>query len=298
MRCKRLAVLLGTIIWALTLLLAQTQIPPYLRQLTDHPAPDYSPCLHPEGKLLAFVSEREGGRQIWLVEVTTKRVKRLTKTGNNWAPNFSPDGRWLAFVSDRAGQPQIWVMRVESESDARQLTRYHEDSPVWSPDGSMIAFVSRRTGEPSLWVMNSDGTMQKLLVRMPGREVRHPVWSPDGKRIVFWANFTGEPSLWEYRLDERALVQLTEVSGNIEKLSCSESGWLVFSASWTGQWEIWAIPLIGGKPTQLTELKRQAREPALSKDGRYLAFVSDISGNLDIWFMETPSAMWVRVGKK
>lgn len=298
MRSVRLIVLLVTIALALALLLAQPQIPSYLRQLTDHPAPDYSPCWHHEGKFLAFVSEREGGRQIWLVDVTTKRVRRLTKIGNNWAPGFSPDGRWFVFVSDRAGQPQIWAMRLDSEGDARQLTRYHEDSPAWSPDGSMIAFVSRRTGEPSLWVMNADGSMQKLLVRMPGREVRHPVWSPDSKRIIFWANFTGEPSLWEYRLDERSLVQLTEVIGNIEKLSCSDSGWLAFSAAWTGQWEIWAIPLFGGKPTQLTELRRQAREPALSKDGRYLAFVSDISGNLDIWLMETPSTMWERVGKK
>ncbi len=299
MRGERLFVSLGLSLFALvSLLLPQSPIPPYLRQLTDHPAPDYSPCWHPDGKSLAFVSEREGGRQIWLLDIETRRVRRLTKTGNNWSPCFSPDGRWLVFISDRAGQPQIWMMRSDGTSEAKQLTRYHEDSPVWSPDGSMIAFVSRRTGEPSLWVMNADGSMQKLLVRMAGREIRHPVWTPDSKRIIFWANFAGEPSLWEYRLDERSLVQLTEVSGNIEKSSCSESGWLVFSAAWTGQWEIWALPLAGGKPTQLTELRRQAREPALSRDGRYLAFVSDISGNLDIWLMETPSSMWVRGGRK
>ena len=162
----------------------------------------------------------------------------------------------------------------------------------------MIAFVSRRTGEPSLWVMNADGSMQRMLVRMPGKEIRHPVWTPDSKRIIFWSNIAGEPSLWEYRLDERSLVQLTEVSGNIEKASCSASGWLAFSATWTGQWEIWALPLVGGKPTQLTELRRQAREPALSRDGRYLAFVSDISGNLDIWLMETPTAMWLKAERK
>jgi TolB protein len=280
-----------------SLLIGQSQISHQLRQLTDHPAPDYSPCWHPDGRLIAFVSEREGGRQIWLVDVTTKRARRLTRTGNNWAPSFSPDGRWIAFISDRAGQPHVWAVRVDAETEPRQLTRYHEDSPAWSPDGSMIAFVSRRTGEPSLWVMNADGSMQRMLVRMPGKEIRHPVWTPDGKRIIFWSNIAGEPSLWEYRIDERSLVQLTEVSGNIEKASCSASGWLTFSAAWTGQWEIWALPLVGGKPTQLTELRRQAREPALSRDGCYLAFVSDISGNLDIWLMETPTAMWLKAGR-
>ncbi len=301
MKSERLLILFGLValmlVW-MTLLLAQGQIPSYLRQLTDHPAPDYSPCWHPDGKSLAFVSEREGGRQIWLLDVGTKRARRLTRTGNNWAPSFSPDGRWLSFISDRTGQPQIWVMRVDGEGEARQLTRYHEDAPTWSPDGNLIAFISRRTGEPSLWVMNPDGSMQKLLVRFHGREIRNPLWAPDGKRIIFWANFTGEPSLWEYRLDERTLVQLTEVTGNIEKPGCSESGWLVFSAAWTGQWEIWTLPLAGGKPIQLTELRRQAREPSLSGDGRYLAFVSDISGNLDIWLMETPSSMWARVSKR
>lgn len=280
------------------LLLGQEKSPYQMWQLTDHPAPDYSPCWHPGGKKIAFVSEREAGRQIWLVEVGSKRVQRLTKQGNNWSPSFSPDGRLLAFVSDRAGQPQIWVMPAEGEGTARQLTRYHDESPAWSPDGTMIAFVSRRTGEPSLWVMNPNGTMQKLLVRMPGREVRHPTWSPDSRSIIFWANFTGEPSLWEYRLQERALVQLVDTVGNIEKPACSKAGWLAFPAVWTGQWEMWTLPLIGDKPLQLTELRRQVREPAWSPDGRLLAFVTDLSGNWDIWLMEVPAGLGAEAKEK
>lgn len=286
-------------VWALWgLIFSQGQLSHQLQRLTDHPAPDYSPCWHPNGKSIAFVSEREAGRQIWLVDIASKRVRQLTKTGNNWAPSFSPDGLWIAFISDRAGQPHVWVARTDyTDAEPRQLTKYHEDSPAWSPDGSMIAFISRRTGESSLWVMNPDGSMQRMLVRTTGKEIRNPVWTPDSKRIIFWSNIAGEPSLWEYRLDGRYLVHLTEISGNIEKASCSESGWLAFSAAWTGQWEIWAFPLAGGKPTQLTELRRQTREPALSRDGRFLAFVSDISGNLDIWLMETPSSMWLSVKK-
>lgn len=203
---------LRTCRWALWgPIFSQGQLPHQLQRLTDHPAPDYSPCWHPNGKFIAFVSERVAGRQIWLLDIESKRVRKLTKTGNNWAPSFSPDGRWIAFISDRAGQPHVWVARTDyTDAEPRQLTKYHEDSPAWDPNGSVIAFVSRRTAKSSLWVMN---------------------------------------------------------------------------------------PLAGGKPTQLTDLRRQTREPALSRDGRYLAFVSDISGNLDIWLMETPSSMWVSVKK-
>lgn len=274
---------------ACVLLAGYESQPKRMFQLTEHPAPDYSPCWRPDGKAIAFVSERELGRQIWLTDIEGKRARRLTKTGNNWSPTFSPDGRQLAFVSDRMGKPEIWVMDADSGGEARQLTRYHEDSPAWSPNGAMIAFVSRRTGEPCLWVMNTDGSMQKLLVRSPGKEVRHPTWSPDSNGIIFWANFAGEPSLWEYRLNERALVQLTDTAGSIEKPNCSKNKWIAFAATWTGQWEIWAIPLFSGKPVQLTELRRQAREPAWSPDCRYIAFVTDISGNMDLWLLEVPA---------
>ncbi|MCS7224797.1 MAG: hypothetical protein NZ959_09620 [Armatimonadetes bacterium] len=260
-----------------------------LTRLTEHPAPDYEPSFRPDGRAIVFVSEREGGRQIWQTDLSGKRTQRLTKQGNNWKPSFSPDGRYLVYLSDRAGAPHIWMMEVATGREMR-LTTYNEDWPAWSPDGSQIAFVSRRTGEPCLWLIDRDGGRATLVLRLPGREIRKPVWTPDGKGLVFWSNLAGEPSLWLFRLGSRELVHLAEASGPIENPAVSATGWVAFQAAWTGQWEIWALPLADGAGrVQVTELRRNVRDPAWSPDGNTIAFASDLSGNWDVWLMSFPT---------
>ncbi len=269
-----------------------------LIRLTDHPAPDYSPAFRPDGRFLAFVSEREGGRQIWLVDVTGKSCRRLTKQGNNWSPSFSPDGRTLAFISDRAGAANVWTLDLTTGRETR-LTAYHEESPVWSPDGSQIAFLSRRTGEPSLWVMNPDGSQQTLALRLPGREIRRPSWTPDGKGLLFWSNLAGEPSLWTCPLTGRGVVQIPDAVGPIDSPTVSSTGWIAFLSAWTGQWEVWALPLTdGGRPVQVTQIRRNLRDPAWSPDGKRIAFASDMSGNWDLWMISSPMVTTERVKKR
>ena len=177
-------------------------------QLTRDPGVDISPAWRPDGKALAFVSNRQGGMHILVVADNCQFEKKLTDTGNNSAPVFSPDGKEIAFVSDRAGAPNIWKMTADG-GNPQQLTRFNETEPAWSPDGEWIAFISQRTGAPALWIMRRDGSCQTMLVNVPGKPVARPTWSPDSREILFSGNITGTFDLWACTRDGVAMRQVT-----------------------------------------------------------------------------------------
>lgn len=88
----------------------------------------------PDGHWLAFYAGPRGDRDIYIVEVATGKVLRLTYGGNNTAPCFSPDGMWIVFSSSRDGDHEIYVMRLDG-SRVTQLTdnNYDDWQPNWGP---------------------------------------------------------------------------------------------------------------------------------------------------------------------
>ncbi len=155
------------------------------RPLTAGEKQDGEPRWSPNGQMLAFVSNRGGTRQIWLLSPGAAEPRQLTDhpVGAH-EPVWSPDGSRLAFLAlgpDRAGEPvipeekderkrlirvrehrhkldgrgffgamreHVWVIPVAG-GPARQVTDgpYDDASPSWSPDGALIAFVSDRSAE-------------------------------------------------------------------------------------------------------------------------------------------------------
>jgi Tol biopolymer transport system component len=145
-----------------------------------------------EGQI-AFVSNRDGNDEIYLMNVDGTGLSNLTQhpAADDW-PTWSPDGSKLAFVSDRNGNRQIYIMNADG-SNVRQLTDSENGArhPVWSPDGQRIAFVSSifTTEEVSLevqWV-NVDGTELTTVFDGEGYGGR-PAWSPDGQELLFDVN--------------------------------------------------------------------------------------------------------------
>jgi TolB protein len=99
----------------------------------------------PETEKIAFVSDREGSPQIYVMNADGSGVTRLTSPpARSLAPTFSPDGHTIAFASDREGSMQISVMSADGSRVSR-LTNPPGSyrTPVFSPDGQEIAFVSQ-----------------------------------------------------------------------------------------------------------------------------------------------------------
>jgi TolB protein len=197
----------------------------HVRALTVGQGVDTTPSWSPDGRFIAFASDRNrfgGQADLWMID-RLRHVPRpfLTTPTGELSPAWSPDGRWIAFASDRDGDAEIYKVRPTGGLAIR-LTKNDdtEDEPAWSPDGRRIAFVSDRSGQPEIYTMRADGSHVRRLTRNPLSD-QDPAWSPDGRFIVFARGPNpllpdpppGHFHLWVMRADGGGERQITWLKG-------------------------------------------------------------------------------------
>jgi Tol biopolymer transport system component/DNA-binding winged helix-turn-helix (wHTH) protein len=155
-------------------------------------APEFSP----DGKRLAFLSDRLGRMEVWICNRDGSDLIELTKLGGAKSagpPRWSPDGQRIAFNSALGEHSVIFVMKAEGGL-ARQLTRDASDNvnASWSRDGKWIYFTSNRSGQWQIWKMPSEGGDPLQLTKQGGFRAFE---SADGK-IVYYAKTSSDPDIW------------------------------------------------------------------------------------------------------
>ena len=127
-----------------------------LQNLTNHLANDFSPTFSPDGRWMAYVSDKD----IYLMNLATKERHWLTE---GRSPDWSPDGESIVFTSSRSGQSNIYKIDVNGEAVQQLTNEASNGNPSWSPDGESIIFSSNR--DPgiflSVYVMTADGRTKK-----------------------------------------------------------------------------------------------------------------------------------------
>ena len=183
-------------------------------QMTASPTPTTTPVASTPGippllqGKVAFLSDRSGQTQVYILDPVTGRVGLLTA---RWpydlaeaSGSMSPDGTvWAHVRTDPNGVPQIYLYS-RLYGDSRQLTFNSGTNydPVWSPHGDRLAFVSTENGNDDLYIIDADGQNQRRLTINQWEWDKHPSWSPDGTQIVFWSNQdSGRKQLWIVNAD-------------------------------------------------------------------------------------------------
>jgi Tol biopolymer transport system component len=210
-----------------------------------------NPAWSPDGRKIAFMSNRDGTDDIFVVNADGSGLRNLTRSQGHdrtriwkgrehkrifWSSPeqvWSPDGRKIAFRSERdrpseleraACRPrcqrdEIYVIDTDG-SGLRRLTRNwkSDGAPAWSPDGRKILFVrsgwSNATIQGDLYVMNSDGSRQRNLTRSVTRPFATdtaPAWSPDGRKILFVSNRDRNGEVYVMNADGTGKRKLTEL---------------------------------------------------------------------------------------
>jgi Tol biopolymer transport system component len=134
-----------------------------------------------DGSRIAFVSQRSGNHQIWVIDPEADSVaKQLTQAGSNNAPDWSPDRTKLAFHSNRDGNLEIYVMNADGSGQRRVTNNGSTDrNPTWSPDGTRIAFQRGPGDGPyDIYSMNADGTGEARQLTTHPEDDIDPAWSP------------------------------------------------------------------------------------------------------------------------
>jgi Tol biopolymer transport system component len=278
------------------------------RQLTADRTFDGYPAYSPDGRWIAFLSERSGSRQVWLMPRAGGEARPLTRGAGDvylgplsWLPDSrgvvytaagkirvvsldGPPSETIEFTADL--QIQRWQRRRHARlprpGERRQARGIH--APALSPDGKWIAFQSLG----HLWMASVHGQVPRRLTRVSAESLS-PRWSPDGTRLIFAA----EGDLWLASTAGGPARRLAQTVGNESPPLWSPDGKRL--ACWV------SVP--GEKPDcRVIEIERQERTQtvpvpdgatfAWSPDGQRFAYLRE---RPDV-FPEQSDIGWVDLG--
>ena len=201
---------------------------------------NFHPRPSPDGQLLAFDSDRDGERGIYIADSNGRNVRRVSGPGFAAVASWSPDGRRLAFVRAEKGKPRvwnIWTVDMPGGKPAR-VTNHPVGQPwgaAWFPDGKRIAY----SHEDRLIVRTLQGKELRVF-KSPIRRrlVRTPAVSPDGKRIIFQVRRDGA---WILDVSTGFMSRVLE-DPSAEEFSWSPDGKRVaYHTRRSGSWGVWTM---------------------------------------------------------
>jgi uncharacterized protein YjdB len=203
-----------------------------LTKLTPDTGSASDPAFSADGSRLAFVSQRDGNAEIYVMNANGTGATRLTTDPQaDGRPTFTPDGQAVVFHSARtAGKQQIWSVNVDG-TGLTQLTRDSVNaSPTVSPDGQTVAYVSTRNRDGDIWLMARDGSNQRQFTRSPQQRESEPRYLKDGTLAYLVERREGNRTVQQVVRADLATGSVTALTGTdlaIASFAVSPAGDLV-----------------------------------------------------------------------
>jgi Tol biopolymer transport system component len=233
-----------------------------LTRLTRGTASDSNPTWSPDGKRVAFESNRHSDRRgyqdsdVFVMNANGSGVRELT-----FSNRFDGDPAWsrqntIAFESERNGVSDVYSIRADGSGERRlTVSPAFDGDPAWSPNGRRIAFTSERDGgDRELYVMNADGTNQVRLTTSAGFD-QNPSWSPNGRLISFDSMRDGNLEVYVMNADGTNVRRVTDHPAIDAIPSWSQDGSRIAFVSERiakGQRRLFSVSAMGGQARQLT----------------------------------------------
>jgi TolB protein len=232
-------------------------------QITSDPSDDMMPAISPDGRQIAFVSNRTGNWDIFTMSVDGGPPTQITfETDDEVQPTWSPDGKQLAFArkNARTSRWEIWTASASQPSGSTFLCEGF--LPRWCPDASNDCLLFQRARQQGsrfygIWTIklhNGQAMNPTEIVSAQNAAIIQPSWSPDGTRIVF-----------------TTVVDPIAQSGDLPEQS-----------------DLWVINIDGTGRARLTGGHFRNMQPVWGGDGR-VYFVSNRAGVENLWSVNPSS---------
>jgi hypothetical protein len=194
----------------------------------------------PDGKRIAFDSDRGGSRAVYVADVDGRHARRLSGRGYGAAPTWSPDGKRLVFIRAEPARPRVWnLWQLTLASGELSRLTAHRYGQVWSgswfPDGRRIAY----SHEDHLIVLDLLHK-SRVVYSSPraGRLVRTPAVSPDGQWIIFQVFRDGA---WLLDVTSGAMRRVLADPSAEEYAWAPDGRTVAFHSRRSGEWAIWTM---------------------------------------------------------
>jgi len=208
--------------------------------IVDDGAQNFHVRLSPDGSRVAFDSDRDGVRGVYVAGRDGTHVRRVSGPGYAAVPVWSPDGSELLSIAAEPWSPRTWnLWRLTLESGAKQQLTFHRYGQTWPgswfADGQRICY----THEDRMYVLDlRTGTAQSIASPVAGRLVRTAAVSPNGSYVVFQVHRDG---MWLLDLRDRSMRRVLQ-DPTAEEFTWSPDGRrIAFHSRRQGHWGVWVM---------------------------------------------------------
>lgn len=230
-------------------------------QLTNDPSNDVMPAVSPDGKKIAFTSDRSGNWDIYMMDAAGGQPVQLTNDpAHEIHPTFAPDGTQVAYCrfGEQSGRWELVIVDLSNPSTKRFIG--YGLFPSWSPSGKHIVFQRARergTRWFSIWtieLVNGEAMRPTEIAASGNAAAITPAWSPDGKQLVFSTVVDGaaggsaadrpqQADIWMVDLDGRNRINLTHSRYTNLQPTWAADGTIYFASNRAGHdtENIWAL---------------------------------------------------------
>jgi Tol biopolymer transport system component len=205
---------------------------------------NYHPRVSPDGRLLAFDSDREGERGVFVSARDGSNARRVSGPGYGAVPSWSPTMTHLAFIRAEPARPRVWNLWLrELSSGAMQRHTSYRSGQVWGaswfPDGRSFAYSHDRR----FVISHLDGRPD-IVVDTPrrGHLVRTPAVSPDGRRVVFQVFGDG---VWMFDVASGSMRRILDDASAEEFAWAPDGQRIAYHSRRDGEWKIWVMNVAG-----------------------------------------------------
>jgi hypothetical protein len=194
----------------------------------------------PDQSRIAFDSDREGERGVYVAKRDGSHARRISGRGYAAVPRWSPDGTRLVFVRAEPRRPKVWNLWMANLATGklRRLTSHNSGQSwggSWFPDGVRLAY----SYDDRLVILNTTNGAERVYPSPLRRHlVRTPAVSPDGRHIVFQVYRDG---MWEWNALDGSMKRILDDKSAEEFAWTPDGGAVAYHSRRNGEWSIWRV---------------------------------------------------------